>query len=124
MKMRRIALLFVLIAGLAAASAARSQQPVTTRANTATPARDSVVLKASPELQKSLDQLAASIQALAQRIASDPEIKTAAMNVASGFVTTAQQVIAEQSGVLEEALKKAAQQINAAQKDLPSPPKK
>ena len=83
-----------------------------------------MVLKASPELQKSLDQLAASIQALAQRIASDPEIKSAAMNVASGFVTTAQQVIAEQSGVLEEALKKAAQQINAAQKDLPSPPKK
>lgn len=123
--MRRIALLFVLVMGLAAASAARSQQPVTgNRAKTATPAKDSVVFKASPELQKSLDQLAASIQALAQRIASDPEIKTAAMNVASGFVTTAQQVIAEQSGVLEDALKKAAQQINAAQKDLPSPSKK
>jgi uncharacterized protein with von Willebrand factor type A (vWA) domain len=82
-----------------------------------------VVFKPSPELQKSLDQLAASIQALAQRIASDPEIKTAAMNVASGFVTTAQQVIAEQSGVLEEALKKAAQQINA-QKDQIGPSKK
>jgi len=123
--MRRIALLFVLVMGLAAASAARSQQPVTgNRAKAATPAKDSVVFKASPELQKSLDQLAASIQALAQRIASDPEIKTAAMNVASGFVTTAQQVIAEQSGVLEDALKKAAQQINAAQKDLPTPSKK
>ena len=122
--MRRIALLFVLVMGLAAASAARSQQPATSRAKPATPAKDSVVFKPSPELQKSLDQLAASLQALAQRIASDPEIKTAAMNVASGFVTTAQQVIAEQSGVLEEALKKAAQQINAAQKDLPGPSKK
>jgi uncharacterized protein (DUF1501 family) len=122
--MRRIALLFVLVIGLAAASAARSQQPVTSPAKPTTPVKDSVVFKPSPELQKSLDQLAASIQALAQRIKSDPEIKTAAMNVASGFVTTAQQVIAEQSGVLEEALKKAAQQINAAQKDVPPSPKK
>lgn len=116
--MRRIALLFVLVTCLAAASAARSQQPASSHAKVVP--KDSVVFKPSPELQKSLDQLAASVQALAQRIASDPEIKTAAMNVASGFVTTAQQVIAEQSGVLEEALKKAAQQINAAQKDPPS----
>ena len=109
--------------GLAAASAARSQQPASSNEVTAATPKDSVVFKPSPELQKSLDQLAASIQALAQRIASDPEIKTAAMNVASGFVTTAQQVIAEQSGVLEEALKKAAQQINA-QKDHMSPSRK
>src|SRR3954471_21812680 len=122
MKMRRIALLFVLVTCLAAASAARSQQPASSHAKVA--AKDSGVFKPSPELQKSLDQLAASVQALAQRIASDPEIKTAAMNVASGFVTTAQQVIAEQSGVLEEALKKAAQQINAAQKDPQTPTKK
>ena len=121
--MRRIALLFVLVAGLVAASAARSQQPVTSRAKAATPAKDSVVFKPSPELQKSLDQLAASIQALAQRIATDPEIKTAAMNVASGFVITAQQVLVEQSGVIEDALKKAAQQINA-QKDQLGPRKK
>ncbi len=118
--MRRIALLFILVMGLAAASAARSQQPAASNhANPVTP-KDSVVFKPSPELQKSLDQLAASIQALAQRIASDPEIKTAAMNVASGFVTTAQQVITEQSGVLEEALKKAAQQINAKKDQIGS----
>ena len=122
--MRRIALLFVLVIGLAAASAARSQQPVSSREAKPVTPKDSVVFKPSPELQKSLDQLSASIQALAQRIASDPEIKTAAMNVASGFVTTAQQGIAEQSGVIEEALKKAAKQINAAQKDQLGPARK
>lgn len=117
--MRRIALLIVLVMGLAAASAARSQQPATgDRSKPATTVTDSVVFKPSPELRKSLDELAASIQALAQRIATDPEIKTAAMNVASGFVITAQQVIVEQSGVLEEALKKAAQQINAQKEQL------
>ena len=122
--MRRIALLFVLIIGLAAASAARSQQPVKGgQSKAASPAKDSVVFKPSPELQKSLDQLAAALQGLAQRIASDPEIKTAAMNVASGFVTTAQHVIAEQSGAIEEALKTAADRINASQKNQ-SPSKK
>ncbi len=123
--MRRIALLLVLILGLAAASAARSQQPVGGgQSKPATPAKDSVVFKPSPELQKSLDQLAAAVQGLAQRIASDPEIKTAAMNVASGFVTTAQQVLAEESVALEGALKTAAERINSAQKNQQTAPKK
>jgi len=124
LKMRRIALLFVLIIGLAAASAARSQQPTGSQARPTTAAKDSLLLKPSPELQKSLDDLAAALQSLAQRIASDPQIKTAAMNVASGFVTTAQQVIAEQSGAIEEALKTAADRINAAQKNQSTPPRK
>ncbi|HEX6628897.1 MAG TPA: hypothetical protein VF105_13165 [Gemmatimonadaceae bacterium] len=116
--MKKIALLFVLVIGLAAASAARSQQPATPGQSKATSTvTDTVVFKPSPELQKSLEDLAAAMQALAQRIANDPEIKTAAMNVASGFVTTAQQVVAEQSGAIEEALKTAAERISAAQKN-------
>ena len=123
--MRRIALLFVLVIGLAAASAARSQQPTPSgQSKTPTKAADSVVFKPSPELQKSLDELAAAVQALAKQISSDPEIKTAAMNVASGFVTTAAQVIAEQSVAIEDALKTAADRINAAQKTQRTAPKK
>ena len=76
---------------------------------------DSVKLKPSPELQKSLDDLAAAMQALALRIATDPELKAAAMHVASGFVSTAQQVVTEQSVVLQEALKTAGERIAAAQ---------
>ena len=82
------------------------------------------MFKPSPELQKSLDELAAAVQALAKQITSDPEIKTAAMNVASGFVTTAAQVIAEQSVAIEDALKTAADRINAAQKNQRTAPKK
>lgn len=109
--MKRIALLLVLLAGLAASSAARSQQPT----SKPRPARDSVTLKPSPELQKSLDDLAAAVQAPALRIASDPEIKAAAMQVASGAVTTAQQVVSEQSVAIHEALKTAAERISASQ---------
>jgi hypothetical protein len=113
--MKRIALLFVLVAGVATTSAARSQQPTAKAPASAKNAQvaDSVKLKPSPELQKSLDELAAAVQALALRIASDPELKAAAMQVASGFVNTAQQVVTEQSGVIQEALKTAADRISA-----------
>ena len=116
--MKRIALLFVLVAGLVTTSAARSQQPAPkapTHGQRAAQVDDSVTLKPSPELQKSLDDLAAAMQALAVRITTDPELKAAAMHVASGFVTTAQQVVVEQSAVLQEALKTAGERIAAAQ---------
>jgi hypothetical protein len=115
--MKRLALLFVLFACLATTSAARSQQPTT---KTPAPGKrtievDSVKLKPSPELQKSLDELTEAVQALALRIKSDPELKAAAMQVASGLVTTAHQVVTEQSVVIQEALKTAADRIGAAQ---------
>jgi hypothetical protein len=117
--MKRIALLFVLVMGLAAASAARSQQP-----GNASPAKpsgkaavDTVDFKPSPELQKSLEELAAALQSLAMRIASDPQVKSAAMQVASGAVTTAQQVIAEQSVHIQEVLKAASDRISASQSE-------
>jgi hypothetical protein len=115
--MKRIALLLVLLIGLGVTSAARWQQPATKAppARSKAQARDSVLFKPSPELQKALDDLAAAVQALAARIASDPEIKAAAMQVASGVVTTAQQVVAEQSVVIEGALKTAAERISASQ---------
>ena len=112
--MKRIALLLALAVGLAATSAARSQQPTKVPATKPAPSvSDTVSLKPSPELQKALDDLAAAVQALALKIASDPQIKAAAMQVASGAVTTAQQVVAEQSVAIQEALKDALALENA-----------
>ena len=76
---------------------------------------DTVSLKPSPELEKALEELAAAFQSLAQKIATDPEIKAAALQVASGAVTTAAQVMVEQSAAIQEALKTAAERISAAQ---------
>jgi hypothetical protein len=117
--MKRIALLFVLVMGLAAASAARSQQPGNepVAKSNGKAGGDTVDFKPSPELQKSLEDLAAALQTLAMRIASDPQVKSAAMQVASGAVTTAQQVIAEQSVHIQEALKAAAERISASQNE-------
>ena len=114
--MKRIALLFVLVAGLVATSAARSQQPATkspSASQQVVQPEDSLKLKPSPELQKSLDELAAAMQALAHRIVNDPELKVAALQVATGVVNTASQVVSEQSVVLQEALKTAAERISS-----------
>ncbi len=115
--MKRLALLLVLVAALATTSAARSQQPTvkTPAPDKHTIHRDSLQIKPSPELQKSLDELSVAVQALALRIASDPELKAAAMKVASGLVNTAQQVVSEQTVVLQGALKTAAERIAASQ---------
>lgn len=99
-------------------SKAPAQPEVTIRIN------DSLDLKPSPELQKSLDELAAAVQALALRIATDPQLRAAAIQVASGFVATAQQVVTEQSVVLQEALKTAAERIASAQAAQRVQPKK
>jgi hypothetical protein len=113
--MKRFALLLVLFACLATTSAARSQQPT---AKSSSPDKESIQrddtldIKPSPELQRSLDDLAAAVQALAHRITSDPELKAAALQVATGLVTTAHQVVTEQSVVIQEALKTAADRIS------------
>jgi hypothetical protein len=114
---KKLALLLVLFAALGAASAARSQQPVDKVPDSVKRGQpaDSADLKISPELKKSLDDLAASVQALAHRIASDPKIRSDAIKVASGLVTTAQRVVTEQSVVLQDALKNAADRISTAQ---------
>ena len=122
---KKLALFLVLFAALGAASAARSQQPSDRAPDPVRPVKsaDSVDLKISPELQKSLDDLAASVQALARRIASDPKIRSDAIKVASGLVTTAQHVVTEQSVVIQQALKTAAHRISATQ-PIPRTPDK
>jgi hypothetical protein len=122
--MKRIAILLVLLIGLATTSAARSQQPDAPSQSKAPARGDSVSFKPSPELQQSLQDLAQAVQALALRIANDPEIKAAAVHVASGLVTTTQQVVAEQSVAIQQALKTAAEKISAAQSVPPEHPRK
>lgn len=124
--MKRIALFLLLIVGLAASPVARSQQPTAkpSVAKPTHPAGDSVDFKLSPELKKSLDDLAAAVQSLAAKIASDPQIRSAALQVASGVVTTAHQVVTEQSVAIQGALKTAAERISSVQPQPHSSAKK
>jgi predicted transcriptional regulator len=124
--MKRI-LIAVVIGAIAVACAGHAQRVVEApvivpRATLRTP--DSVSFKPSPELQKALDELAASVHTLATRVANDPQLRSAAMQVAAEFVTTAQQVVNEQTVVLQEAIKTAAQRIAEAQAAQRSHPRK
>ncbi len=96
-----------------ASQAQQEKQPV--KAGATIHLGDSLDLKSSPELQKSLDELAAAVQALAMQVANDPHLRAAAIQVATGFVNTAQQVVAENSVVIQEALKTAADRIATAE---------
>lgn len=81
-------------------------------------------LRLAPEFEKSLDALAAAVQALAIRVATDPQLRMAAMQVASGFVITAQQIVVEHSAILQEALKTAAERIAVVQETEGRRPRK
>jgi len=95
--------------------AGQVQEKEASKGGTALFLRDSLELKASPELQKALDDLAAAVEGLAIRIANDPHLRAAAVQVAAGLVTTAQHVVEENSGVIQEALKTAAERIATAE---------
>lgn len=95
--------------------AAQVQEKESAKGGTALFVRDSLELKASPELQKALDDLAAAVEGLAVRIANDPHIRAAALQVATGLVTTAQHVVDENTVVIQEALKTAAERIATAE---------
>jgi hypothetical protein len=114
--MRFIRSILVLASFVAVLPLAGQAQPVKTSPKPApSELGDSLELKVSPELKKSLDALAQAVEALALRIANDPHLRAAAIQVATGFVTTAQQVVAEQGDAIEQALKTAADRIATAE---------
>lgn len=106
---RSIPALVVFAAAMPLGAQIQEQQPAT--GATAVFLRDSLELKASPELQKALNELAAAVEGLAIRIANDPHLRAAAIQVATGLITSAQQVVEENSIVIQEALKTAADRI-------------
>jgi hypothetical protein len=117
-----LALAFLSLALPLAAQERAPKSP--TRPGTAVDLSDSLDFKLSPELQKSLDELAVAVQALALQVATDPQLRAAAIQVASGVVVTAQQVITEHSVALQEALKTAAEKIATVQAGERRHPKK
>src|SRR5688500_20196767 len=100
--MRFIRSILVLASLLVAFPLAGQAQPNQTAPKVApnSEVTDSLELKLSPELRKSLDELARSVEALALRIANDPHLRAAAVHVATGFVTTAPTVVAVQGDAI------------------------
>jgi hypothetical protein len=75
------------------------------------PALEAVAAAATPELERSLEQLAGTLSALATRIAGDPELRLSAARAANGLADVAHVVITEQAGLLREVLRAAAERL-------------
>ena len=94
-----------------------------TEAQSGTPGvTDSTVKAAQPtpqealdNLQKAAEDLSKAVEVAVAKVANSPELKTAALQIAAGAVTVAQQSLAEQLKTIEAALNAAARQISAAQ---------
>ncbi len=72
---------------------------------------DSVATASTPELQRTLDELASTFNVLAARIAGDPELRASALRAAQGLLGVAQVAVVQHADTLEEALRTASERI-------------
>lgn len=113
-------LLLVLSAGVAAAQ----QVPAETRTASGQgqiegivessgiiPALETLAEAVAPELERTAEQLTVTFNALAARIANDPELRQSAVRAAQGGVEVAETVVVQQTSVLQEALRALAERL-------------
>ena len=120
---RSLAALAVVVLFYACATQTRAPltDPTARPVSRATPTPlDVPQIPVSPELQRALDQLAATMAAFGQRIANDPSLRVAALQAATRAVSVAQVMVEQNSVVLQDALKAAAEKI--ATMPMPSEP--
>lgn len=70
--------------------------------------RDSVTIA---DVQRAADELARTVQAAVKRVSEDPELKLAALTVATNAVNAARLVVEQQSATLQSTLEMLAKQI-------------
>lgn len=119
----RYAVPFALVAFVLSAPAA-AQQPSASETDPSAPTQsstsaaaqartsgDSLRVDITPELQRTLDELAATLDRLGRRIANDPELRNSAVRAAQSFVGVAQLIVVQQADLLQEALRAASDRL-------------
>lgn len=99
-------------------SAAQSNASARAQARTAA---DSLRIEITPELQRTLDELAASLERVGRRIANDPELRNSAVRAAQGFVGIAEVVVVQQTAILQEMLKTVSDRLATLPAAQPQP---
>lgn len=123
-----------LVALLLSAPAAAAQQPsaptadpaATTSSSPSTTVQarttsDSLTIEITPELQRTLDELAASLDRIGRRIANDPELRTSAVRAAQGFVGIAELVVVQQAAILQDVLRSVSERLATLPPPSPQP---
>jgi hypothetical protein len=81
------------------------------------PTLEALAAASAPELERTLEQLTGTLNVLATRIAEDAELRASATRAAHGLVGVAQVVVVEQSNLLQDVLRAAAERLAT----LPAP---
>ncbi len=121
---RRLLVAALVVAGFVSASEAFAQQttPVNppaaksdakadTRKDAEIALRDSVTIA---DVERAAEQLAAAVQAAVKKATESPELKLAALKVATNAVTAAQVIVTQQAVTLQTVLEAVARQIAVA----------
>lgn len=87
-------------------------------------ALDSVVAVSTPELERSLEQLARNLEVLRSRIVNDPELRASALRAAQGLTEVAEALVIQQSKTLQDALRVAAERLEELSARQDTVPKK
>ena len=88
----------------------KTQEPAKIEKGTTLDPRDSVTIA---DVQRAADELARTVQAAVKKITEDPELKVAALKVATNAVYAAQLVVDQQAATLQATLEMLAKQIAA-----------
>jgi hypothetical protein len=91
-------------------SVKKTQEPVKIQKGTTLESRDSVTIA---DVQRAADELARTVQAAVKRVSEDPELKVAALTVATNAVNAARLVVDQQAATLAATLEMLAKQIAA-----------
>jgi len=118
--MKRFAFIIfaVFVTGASTAAKAQSSQPAaktpttpsTTQTSKSADARDSVTIA---DVQRAADDLAIAVQQVVKKVTESPELKVAALKLATNAVNAAQVVVAQQAATLQATLELLAREVAA-----------
>lgn len=83
---------------------------------------DSARAQATGDLEDALEQLAGRLGALADRVANDPELRSSALRTAEGLLDVTEILVARQSELLLDVLRKASEEISETARKSDSRP--
>ncbi|MBA2706244.1 MAG: hypothetical protein H0U59_00365 [Gemmatimonadaceae bacterium] len=91
--------------------AAKSDANADTRKDSGIALRDSVTIA---DVERAAEQLAVAVQAAVKKATESPELKLAALKVATNAITAAQVIVTQQAETLQAVLEAVARQISVA----------
>jgi len=98
-------------------SVKKTQEPTKVK-GTILDSRDSVSIA---DIQRAADELARTVQAVVKKVTEDPELRVAALKVATSAVSAAQLVVDQQAAALQTTLEALAKQIAAVSSQQSKP---